>query len=115
MRQRREVTRYRVDLIAMAHPDFSLARHTAEQDLRVAVVVDRAVGPSILADHMALHSAAERLAHQLHPIADAEYGDAKVKDCAIALGSALGVNTGWSTGKNDAFGGKFANARRRDI
>ncbi len=64
---------------------------------------------------MTLHAAAERLAHELHAVADAEHGDAEVEDGGVALGRAFGVHARWAAGENQPFRGQFANAVGRDV
>ena len=110
VRERREVAGDRVDLIAVAHPHFGVARHAGEQDVGVAAFIDRAMGPAVLADLVALHAAAECLAHQLHSVADAEHGNAEVENRRIALRCAVGVHARRSAGEDDALG---ANSRTR--
>ena len=80
------------DLVAVAHPNFGFARDAGEQAVGIVAVVDRAVGAAVLADGVAFDAAAERLAHELHAVADAERGNAEVEDCGVALRSAVGVH-----------------------
>ena len=64
---------------------------------------------------MALHAAAERLAHELHAVADAEHGDAEIENRRIALRRAVGINARRAAGKDEPFRRELANARGRDI
>ena len=76
---------------------------------------DAAVGPAVLAGRRALHLAAERLAGQLHAVADAQHGQAEAEDFRIALRRARLVDAGRPAGEDDALGGQLADPLGRDV
>ena len=79
-------------------------RHAGEQIVRFAASIDRAMRPAELADRMALHAAAERLAHQLHAVADAEHRNAEIENRRVALRRAVGIHARRAAGKDEPFG-----------
>ena len=85
-RERQKIARDAIHLIAVAHPNLRLARHIGKQFRRVFVPrVDRAMGPAELPRRVALHFSAEHLAHQLHPVADAQHRNTQIKNRRITL------------------------------
>ncbi len=102
-------------LIAVAHPDFRFAADAGEEIVRFFGGRDPAASAAKFAHGVTLHAAAERLAHELHAVANAEHGDAEVEECGITLRGAGGVNAGRSAGEDDAYRSELANARGREV
>ena len=71
--------------------------------------------PAILAGRGALHFAAERLAHQLHAVADAEHRDAELEDLRIALRRAVGVHARRAAGEDQPLRRELAHPLGRDV
>ena len=76
---------------------------------------DAAPRPAVLAGRRALHRAAERLAGQLHPVADAQHGQAEAEDFRVALRRARLVHAGRPAGKDHSLRGQFANPLGGDV
>src|SRR5262245_5870631 len=64
---------------------------------------------------MTLHAAAKRLAHELHPITNAQHGNAEVEQSGVALRGAVSIHAGRPAGKDDAAWGEFTHASRRNV
>ena len=73
------------------------------------------MGPAVLAGRSALHLAAQRLAGQLHPVANAQHGQAEFEDRRIALRGARLVHAGRAAGKDDPLWGQFADPCGGDV
>ena len=80
--QRQEFVAQTVHLVAMAHPDLGVIRHVGQQQV---VVEHFASGPAVFAGLRPADLPSQGLAGQLHPVADAEHGDAQPEDVRIAL------------------------------
>ncbi len=63
---------HRVEPVAVAHPDFELARQTLEQRRRMLALNQR--GAELPLDPRT-HLAAELVCHQLHAVTNAEHGE----------------------------------------
>ena len=108
--QRQEIAGSLRHLIAVAHPDLDLGRDAGEQFVRLG---DAAVRPAVFAGRRALHLAAEGLAGQVQPVADAQHGQAQAEDFRIALRRARLVHAGRPAGEDDPLGGQLADALGR--
>src|SRR5215467_5165761 len=88
--------------VAMAHPhaDVTVAApfHLIEEP---ALARDEKVGGAVLAPLGGHHLAAQEVAHGLHAVADAEYGNARLEELPIGQGRPLVVDAGWPSGKHD--------------
>ena len=71
--------------------------------------------PAILPGWRALHLAAQRLADQLHAIADAQHGQAEVEDFRVAPRRARLVDAGRPAGQDQPLGGQLANPFGRQV
>ena len=81
--ERHEVAAHALHLVAVAHPDGGLGRVGLEERVRV---VDRERRAAVLAGvRRPADLAAQVMASQLHPVADAEHGDAEVEDLGVAV------------------------------
>src|SRR5262245_23743117 len=110
--QREEVLAHRVDLIAVAHPGNRFAGNAGEQAVGF---LNADMRTSKLAAARRLHLAAERLAGELHAVADAEHGNAEVEDRRVELRRPRLVDAGRSTGENKAAWCQLADTRRRYV
>src|SRR4051812_36144603 len=110
--QGNEVAVDRWHLVAVAHPHDGLFRHPGEQ--RVGLL-DPALGAAKLTAAGWLDRAAERLAGQLHAVADAEDGDAKIKEGRVAVRSAGFVDAGRTAGEDETTGTQFSDACGRQV
>jgi hypothetical protein len=82
---RHETLGHRLDDIPVTHPNvIRLARFkTTEQWARIG---EGHVGPAIFVGLGTNHFTAQQMAHQLHPVADPEYGQTELKDAGIYAG-----------------------------
>ncbi len=62
-----------------------------------------------------IDTTAERLAEQQHAVADAEHGDAKLKDGRVDFWGAVFVNAIWSPAQNNPPRGEFPNPLGRKV
>ena len=99
-------------LVAVAHPHVDLPRHAGEQPVRLD---DAATRPAVLAGRRPLDLAAEGLAGQVQPVADAQHGHAEAEDFRVALRRARLVDAGRPAGENDPHRGQLADPRGRDV
>ena len=88
------------DAVAVAHPDRNLAADAGQQP-RVALVADQ-VGVAVLAHVAGNYGSAQLVDQRLHPVADAEHGQAGV-DYPLLDGRRAGVvHAGRAAGQDDA-------------
>ena len=100
--ERGEAGRRLEHAVAVAHPALLLGRQPGEQP---AAAVDRAQrGAAELARLGALHPAAERADHRLHPVTDAQHRDAELEELAAKLRRALRVDRGRPAGEHQRRG-----------
>ena len=78
-------------LIAVTHPDLLEPVHAREQP---RFTCDFEFGVTVFAFVALIDATAELVRHQLHPVADAERGNAQVPDRGIALRRVLAVHAG---------------------
>ncbi len=86
------------DRVAVAHPHELLPRQVVEQG---PGLVERDLRLAELRHVVRLHRAAEFESHELHPVADAERGDAELEDLRVGMGRALRVDGGGSAGEHE--------------
>src|SRR5262249_38515473 len=98
----------RLHLVAVTHPDDRLGRHIDEQAIGF---VNMATGSAELAADPRPHLATQRLAGELHAVANAENRDAQVEDFGITVGCIGSVDAGGTAGKNKAARLHFGDAR----
>ena len=110
--QRQEIVGDLRHLIAVAHPDVDLVGNAGEQFVRPD---DAAACPAVFAGRRALHLAAQRLAGQLHSVADAQHGQPEAEDFRIALRRARLVDAGRPAGEDDPLGGQLADPLGREV
>src|ERR1051325_8250987 len=84
-------------LVAVAHPYRRSLRYAIKETSRMQ---DMALRPSKLTLLRCLDLATQRLASELHPVANAKYRNLQLEYRRIALGSASFVDTGWAAGKD---------------
>ena len=97
----------------MAHPDDRLLRNASEEAIRLLHVT---LGPAILpVARRRQHLGAEQVTGKLHAVADAQDGDAKIKESGVAMRGARRVNAGGSAGEDQALGMQFSDAGRRQV
>src|SRR5262249_15075500 len=99
-RQGNELTIHRLHLIAVAHPNDSVFGNAGQELIGFN---DMAMCPAEFTAARWSDVAAERLASQVHAVADAEDWDIKVEDFRITARGAGRVYALRSTGKNDSF------------
>ena len=97
--QRPKIGRDLVDLVAVAHPDLGMGRHTGEDRVGLQHL---AGGAAVFAGLCPADLAAEGVAGQLHAVADAEHRDAEPEDAGIAPRGAGLVDTRRPTREDDA-------------
>ena len=107
---RRESRRRLDDAVAVAHPHGGFARNAVEQrvghqrfNLRLAV----------FARFAALHLSAERLRHQLHPVAYPEHGHAQSEHSLVYAGRVLREHAVGPAGQDDPRVSLLRQLRRR--
>src|SRR5262249_54048235 len=110
--QRDEILADGIHLVAVAHPGNRFAGNPGEQAVGF---LNADMRTSKLAAARGLHLAAERLAGELHAVADAEHGNAKVEDRRVELRRSRLVDAGRSTGEDEAAGRQLADARCRHV
>ena len=110
--QRHEIAGDGRHLIAVAHPDFGFVGDPVEQ---IGVRHDPHMGPAIFAGRSAFDLPAQRLADQLHAVADAQHGNAQLENRRIAMRSAGFVNARRAARKNQAARGQLLHAGGRDV
>ena len=96
----------------MAHPHLGGGRNALEQ------WVSRhhfAGGPAVLARRSPSDAAPQGITRQLHPVADAENGDAESEQGGVAAGGPLLVDARRATGEDDPPGGDVAEAAGGDV
>ena len=93
----------RLELVAVARPhgDRAVRVESLEQSPALA---DRDLGASILSLFRGAHFGAEPVCNELHPIADAEHGDAQLEHVGVGGGSARVEHRARSPGQNDPLG-----------
>lgn len=107
------------DFVAVAHPDLQLAVGIAQalQQVVVAMQLDLRVAEFALL--ATFDFAAELLCHGLHAIADAQHGDAQIKDGFGGAVGFVGIDAGVAAGEDDAFeqaiGGEAAHPVAADV
>ena len=89
------------DLVAVAHPDGCVLGECVQQACAVAYGHARSAKLAVVgfADGRAQQASGE-----LHPVADAQDGDAQIKDGRVADGRARFIDTGRAAGEDDAGG-----------
>src|SRR5262245_6096234 len=95
------------DLIAVAHPHDGLGRHTGEA---AVALLNAHLSSAELAAARLLDLAAQRLAGELHAVADAEDGNAEGEDGRIAVRGTGVVDARRPAGEDDAARGQRAHA-----
>ena len=90
----------RRDLVAVAHPHDGLGAEAGEELARVLPHPDLGVAELSLA--RALDRPAQGPAHPLHPVADAEDGDAHLEQALGDIGRVVGVDAGRAAREDDA-------------
>src|SRR5437868_2812676 len=73
------------------------------------------MGAAILASRSALDVPAEGLADQLHAVADAEHGNAKLENGWIATRRTRLINARGTAGEDDALGSEFLDPGGRHV
>ena len=86
------------DPIPMAHPNFLKTFHAGEQR---GVGNNFHLGVAVLAFLALLDASPELMGHHLHPVADAEHGDAELPDAGVALRRFAYVHTGGPAAEDD--------------
>ena len=100
------------DRVAVAHPHLLRRLHVGEQHART---VDRQRRAPVLALAGRRHLPAERLGHQLVPVADPEHRDAEVEHPRIQMRRALLVHGRRPARQDDAGGAHLAELGDRDV
>ena len=85
--------------VAVAHPADKLRVQALEHDRRVQHVQPRLAE---LLERCRRDLAAEVVRHRLHPVADAEDGQAKLIDGLVYLGRSLVIDGRWPAGQDQA-------------
>ena len=85
----------------MAHPADRLVGHILKKH---GALINLHPSLSVFADRSRLHTAAEKISHQLRAVADPQNRNAHFKNLPSASGSAFPVNTVRASRKNNAFG-----------
>ena len=98
------------DVVAVAHPHPAAGRKPAEERPPRLRGEDRL---AVLAVPGALHLAAQHVAHQLHPVADAHDRHAEMEDPRVAPRGAPLVDAVGSSGQHDALGRRAARESAR--
>jgi hypothetical protein len=95
--QRREARGRLVHGVAVRHPAGLLGGRAGQQPARLR---DAQLGAAELADLGALDLAAEREHERLHPVADAQHGDAELEQLGVETGRSLRVHGGGAAGED---------------
>src|SRR5207253_3384014 len=111
--QRAEVAADGVDLVAVAHPHGRLGRVAAEE--RVVAVGDGEGGPAELPGGRRGDGAAQGVAGELHPVADAQHGDVQVEHLRVALRGVRLVHARRPAGEDDALRVQLLDAFGGDV
>src|SRR5262249_32495770 len=111
-RQRQPFAVNRLHLIAVAHPDDGFHGNAGKNGVRV---LDVAVGPAKFAADAWTHLPAKGLASELHPIADAENGNAEIENRRIALRRVGGIDAGRAAREDQAGRLHLRHARGRQV
>ena len=90
------------------------SRRARRRTARRALVMRQSARPYSRAGALST-SPAERLAGQLHAVADAQHGHAEAEDLRIALRRARLVDAGRPAGEDEPLGGQLADPLGRDV
>ncbi len=110
--QRFKLVTDRGNLVTVAHPDVDLGGQAFEQFVRLADLAGRR---PIFATGRVVDFPTERLAGQLHAVANAQHRDAQLKDFGVASGRPGFVNAGRASRQDDAFGSEFSQSLGRNV
>jgi hypothetical protein len=86
-------------LVSVRHPDGKFCGKAVE---KAAAVFDFDIRTAVLALVGGANFSAEGVHHKLQSVADAEYGQAQLKDFGVRGWSVGVVDRRWATGKNDS-------------
>ena len=96
--ERGESGRRLIDRVPVAHPALLLGGQPVEQ--AASAVAERQPAATELARRRLLHPTAELVDHQLHPVTDAEHGDAEFEQLRAERGRPVGVDRGGAAGEH---------------
>ncbi len=102
--------RCRLDIVAMARPDTEVARYSVEQTR--TGLADLHKGMPEFPMRRRRDAPSQRVGHQLHAVADSQYGSAQLQHCRVRFRCTRLRNALRSAGQNEA--GGFARAQLVD-